>query len=115
MIAVPPNTKIWIALGRTDMRRGFNGLSLMVQEQMRMDPWSGHGFVFRGRRGDYIKILWADGHGLCLFSKRLEEGLFAWPSLKDGTAPMTSAQLAMLLDGLEWRTVRDARRGRRAG
>jgi len=64
--------KIWIAAGVTDMRRGFDGLSGQVQEQ----PFPGHVFVFRGRRGDIVKLLWWDGDGLCLFAKQLERGRF---------------------------------------
>ena len=64
----------------------------------------GHLFVFRGRRGGLIKILWHDGQGLCLFAKRLEHGRFIWPSLADGTVTITPAQLAMLIEGIDWRT-----------
>lgn len=72
MIAFPSGTQIWMASGRTDLRRGFTGLSALVQTTLEQDPFSGHVFVFRGRRGDLIKILWWDGDGLCLFAKRLE-------------------------------------------
>ena len=71
MIAPPANTRIWIAAGVTDLRRGFMGLSALVQTKLEHSPMSGHVFVFRGRRGDLIKLLWFDGDGLCLFSKRL--------------------------------------------
>jgi transposase len=114
VIAIPADAKVWIAVGRTDMRRGFNGLALLVQEKIKMDPSSGHIFVFRGRKGDYIKIYWSDEIGECLFAKRLDDGLFSWPAGDAGVAPMTSAQLAMLLEGLVWRTTRPARL-RRAG
>ena len=76
MIALPANTRIWIAAGVTDMRRGFTGLSALVQTALEQDPLSGHVFVFRGRRGDLIKLFWFDGDGLCLFAKRLERGRF---------------------------------------
>ena len=75
-LALPPGTKVWLAAGVTDMRRGFDGLALQVQETLRRDPHSGHLFVFRGRRGHLIKVLWYDGQGMCLFSKRLERGRF---------------------------------------
>ena len=75
MIPVPSGARVWLAAGHTDMRRGFDGLALMVQETLRRDPHSGHLFVFRGRRGGLIKVLWHDGQGMCLFSKRLERGL----------------------------------------
>jgi len=74
MIALPANTRIWIAAGVTDLRRGFTGLSAQVQTKLEQSPFSGHVFVFRGRRGDLIKVLWYDGDGLCLFAKRLERG-----------------------------------------
>jgi len=72
MIAPPAGTRIWIAAGVTDMRRGFDGLAALVQTQLEADPFSGQIFAFRGRRGDRIKLLWWDGDGLCLFCKRLE-------------------------------------------
>ena len=103
MIAVPTGARVWLATGRTDMRRGFDGLALQVQETLKRDPHCGHLFVFRGRRGDLVKILWHDGQGLCLFSKRLERGRFLWPSAADGTVSITPAQLAYLLEGIDWR------------
>ena len=66
-------------------------------------PFSGHVFVFRGRRGDLIKVLWFDGDGLCLFAKRLERGRFVWPQAASGTVSLTRAQLSMLLEGIDWR------------
>ena len=93
MIPVPSNTRVWLAAGVTDMRKGFPGLALLVQETLRRDPHSGHLFVFRGRRGDLIKVLWHDGQGACLFSKRLERGRFLWPSPADGVVAITPAQL----------------------
>jgi transposase len=68
MIPVPSGVRVWLATGRTDMRKGFDGLALLVQEALRRDPHSGHLFVFRGRRGDLIKVLWHDGQGLCVSS-----------------------------------------------
>jgi transposase len=68
MISPPTGAQIWIAAGTTDLRRGFTGLSAMVQTTLEANPFSGHVFVFRGRRGDLIKLLWWDGDGLCLFS-----------------------------------------------
>jgi len=106
MIPVPSNTKIWLAAGRTDMRRGFPGLSSLAEKHLKADPYSGHLFVFRGRRGDLNKIIWWDGQGACLFSKRLETGHFVWPSAQDGKIILTTAQLSMLLEGIDWRTPR---------
>jgi transposase len=103
MIGVPAGARIWLAVGRTDMRKGFDGLAMQVQQVLVDDPFCGHVFVFRGRRGDLIKILWFDGQGLCLLAKRLEKGRFVWPSPADGKVTITPAQLAMLLEGIDWR------------
>jgi transposase len=103
MITPPPGTRIWIAAGVTDLRRGFDGLAALVQTQLEADPISGHIFAFRGRRGDRIKLLWWDGDGLCLFAKRLERGRFIWPQATRGTVSLTPAQLSMLLEGIDWR------------
>ncbi len=86
-----------------DLRRGFMGLSALVQITLEQDPFGGHVFVFRGRRGDLIKLLWWDGDGLCLFAKRLERGRFIWPRAESGTVSLTRAQLSMLLEGIDWR------------
>ena len=103
MIGLAVGTRIWIAAGVTDLRRGFIGLSAMVQTALQENPFSGHVFVFRGRRGDLIKLLWFDGDGLCLFAKRLERGRFVWPKADSGTVALTRAQLSMLLEGIDWR------------
>jgi transposase len=103
MITLPASTRIWIAAGVTDMRRGFTGLSAVVQTTLQQDPLSGHVFVFRGRRGDLLKLLWWDGDGLCLFAKRLERGRFVWPKAESGTVALTRAQLSMLCEGIDWR------------
>lgn len=106
MIPLPASTQIWIAAGVTDLRRGFTGLSGMVQTVLGQSPFSGHVFVFRGRRGDLIKLLWWDGDGLCLFAKRLERGRFVWPQAENGTVSLSRAQLSMLLEGIDWRRPR---------
>jgi transposase len=103
MISLPANTRIWIVAGVTDMRRGFTGLSAMVQTALAENPFSGHVFVFRGRRGDLIKVLWFDGDGLCLLAKRLDRGRFIWPKVDGGTVSLTRAQLSMLCEGIDWR------------
>jgi transposase len=103
MIGPPPGTRIWLVNGATDMRKGFDGLSALVQSRLADNPFSGHLFVFRGRRGDRVKILWWDGDGLCLFYKRLERGKFIWPRAQEGKAALTPAQLSMLLEGIDWR------------
>jgi transposase len=104
MIPVPAQTRVWLSAGVTDMRKGFDGLSALAEKVLEQDPYSGHLFVFRGRRGDLVKVIWFDGQGACLFSKRLERGRFVWPSPAQGRVSVTSAQLAMLLEGIDWRT-----------
>ena len=104
MIPVPSNTQVWLAAGVTDMRKGFVTLAAQVESVLGADPYGGHLFVFRGRRGDLIKVIWWDGQGACLFTKRLEKGRFVWPSAKDGRIALTAAQMAMLLEGIDWRT-----------
>ena len=103
MIGPPPNTRVWIAAGVTDMRKSFDGLAAMVQITLERDPFSGHVFVFRGRRGDRIKLLWYSGDGMCLLAKRLDEGRFVWPQASSGSVHLTPAQLSMLLEGIDWR------------
>jgi len=103
MIGLPTGTRVWLAAGLTDMRRGFDGLDASVQSALTQDPFSGHVFVFRGRRGDIVKLLWWDGQGMCLFAKRLEKGRFIWPLANSGSISLTPAQLSMLFEGIEWR------------
>jgi transposase len=105
MISPPAGAHIWIAAGVTDLRRGFTGLSAIAQTVLQQDPFAGHVFVFRGRRGDLIKLLWWDGDGLCLFAKRLERGRFIWPKAESGVVCLSRAQLSMLLEGIDWRRV----------
>jgi transposase len=84
MIPVPSGVRVWLAVGRTDMRRGMNGLALQVQQALGRDPHAGDLYVFRGARGDLIKIIWHDGLGMSLYAKRLERGKFIWPAPMDG-------------------------------
>jgi transposase len=106
MIGIPPGVRVWLVAGATDMRRGFDGLAALVQTALKEDPISGQIFVFRGRRGDRIKVLWFDPHGLCLFYKRIEQGRFIWPQATQGAILLTAAQLSMLLEGIDWRRAR---------
>ena len=99
MIPVPSGVRVWLATGHTDMRKGFASLSLQVQEVQL--------FCFRGRRGDLLKVIWHDGQGACLFTKRLERGRFLWPSATDGAVTISSAQLGYLLSGIDWRNPQE--------
>ncbi len=110
MIGLPAGTRVWLAAGVTDMRRGFDGLAAMVQSKLAADPFSGHVFVFRGRKGDRIKVLWWSGDGMCLLAKRLEQGHFVWPQAESGSVCLTPAQLSMLLEGIDWRRPQRTRR-----
>jgi transposase len=103
VIALPVGTRVWLAAGVTDMRKGMDGLAALVQTALAENPFSGQLFVFRGRRGDLVKLLWFDGDGLCLLAKRLEKGRFVWPQAVDGTVALSAAQLSMLLEGIDWR------------
>jgi transposase len=103
VIGLPSNTRVWIVAGHTDMRKGFDGLAAMVQTALAANPFCGHVFVFRGRRGDILKVLWFDGQGLMLLAKRLERGRFVWPQATSGSVSLTPAQLSMLLEGIDWR------------
>ncbi len=127
MIPVPAGVRVWLAAGHTDMRRGFPGLALLVQETLKFDPHTGHLFVFRGKRGDLVKIIWHDGHGACLFQKRLERGRFIWPvttsavasgQLKrpeDAAVTISPAQLGYMLEGIDWRAPQKTYRPEIAG
>jgi transposase len=103
VIGLPSNTRVWIVAGHTDMRKGFDGLAAMVQTALAANPFCGHVFVFRGKRGDILKVLWFDGQGLMLLAKRLERGRFVWPQATSGSVSLTPAQLSMLLEGIDWR------------
>jgi hypothetical protein len=96
MMLLPPGVKVHLAFGYTDMRKGIDGLAMLVQGVLRQDPFSGHLFVFRGRRANLIKIVFWDGTGLCLFTKRLEHGVFLWPP---NVEPAGTLSLTSVLDG----------------
>lgn len=124
MIPVPAGVRVWLATGHTDMRKGFPGLALLVQEKLKTDPHGGHLFVFRGRRGGLVKVIWHDGQGACLFSKRLERGRFIWPTSSsktrasgtaDGAVTISPAQLGYLLEGIDWRAPQQTWRPQLAG
>ena len=94
---------MYLSCQPVDMRKGMDGLCAQVSKVINRDPYSGHLFVFRGKRGDYVKVLHWDGTGLCLVAKRLEKGRFVWPPIVDEQLHLTSAQLALLIEGMDWR------------
>ena len=96
------DAKIWLAAGVTDMRRGFNGLAAQTEQVLAGDPYSGHLFLFQKLRGDQIKMIWWDGQGACLFTKRIEHGRFVWPSAQEGKITLSRAQLVMMMEGIDW-------------
>jgi len=102
-LAFPPSTKIYLSLAPCDMRKGFDGLSAQVRNILQLDPFSGAVFLFRGKRGDRLKALVWDGSGLCMYAKRLERGKFVWPRAHQGALRLSAAQLAMLVEGLNWK------------
>ena len=115
MIAYPPGARVWLANGVTDMRKGMPGLALLVQEGLDRDPYAGDFYVFRGKSGSLVKILWHDGVGMSLYMKRLEHGRFIWPAAEDGAVAISAAQMAYLLDGIDWRNPRHTWRPAAAG
>ena len=102
-LAFPPSTKVYLSLAPCDMRKGFDVLSAQVRNILQLDPFSGAVFLFRGKRGDRLKALVWDGSGLCLYTKRLERGKFVWPRAHEGALRLSAAQLAMLIEGLNWK------------
>ena len=115
MIAVQAGVRVWLSSGPTDMRRGMNSLALQVQEVLKLNAHGGDLFVFRGKRGDLLKVLWADGLGMSLYIKRLERGRFIWPAPVGGVVPISGAQRAYLLDGIDWRLPRHTWQPQAAG
>lgn len=118
MTVLPAGVKVHLALGYIDMRKGMDSLAMQVQGVLHQDPFSGHLFVFRGRhKANLIKIIYWDGTGFCLFIKRLEQGVFLWPPTVDAgqTLSLTSAQLASLIDGVDWRNPEQRWRPAMAG
>jgi len=94
-----------VATRAVDFRKGHDGLLAVVEHEFGLDPYSGVGFVFRPKRVDRIKVLDWDGAGLVLASKRLEQGRFAWPVVRDGVMRLSRAQFEALFEGLDWRRV----------
>ena len=110
-----PSGRIWIATGHTDMRRGMQSLALTIQESFKRNPFVGDLFIFRGRRGDLVKILWHDGIGMSLYAKRLDRGKFIWPSAAGGVLSISAAQMAYMLEGIDWRNPQQTWKPQSAG
>ena len=104
-----PGTKVYLWCAPADMRKGFDGLAALAAEVVKMDPFSGHLFLFRSKRGNYLKVLHWDGSGICLFSKRLERDKFVWPPQTGESLQLTAAQLALLIEGMDWRRTQAPR------
>ena len=115
MIPVPGGARVWIATGRTDMRKGMGSLALQIQHGFGRDPHAGDLYIFRGRKGDLLKILWHDGIGMSLYAKRLERGRFIWPSAVDGVIAISAAQLGYTLEAIDWRNPQHTTRPQLAG
>lgn len=105
MIVPPTGVRVLVATKPVDFRRGMDGLAAYVQEELKTNPFSGVIYVFRAKRADRVKLLFWDQTGLCLMTKRLEEGTFRWPAIRDGVMRLSPAQLSALLEGLDWARV----------
>lgn len=110
MIGPTGAVRVMVATRPVDFRKGAEGLAALVRETMGADPFSGAIYVFRAKRADRVKLIFWDGTGVCLFTKRLEDGEFRWPKVRDGVVRLSAAQLSALLEGLDWRRVHEMRR-----
>jgi transposase len=116
MLTLPPSTRVFVATKPADMRRSFDGLLALVRDFLgHSDPLSGHLFVFRNKRGDRLKVIWWDRDGLAIFYKRLEVGEFSFPEVVGNAAQieMTSADLQLVLQGIDPTKVKRAKRYQR--
>ena len=109
---MPQNPRVLIATKPVDFRKGMDGLAALVAAELKLEPFSGIVYVFRSKRSDPVKLLFWDGTGVCLVAKRLEGGKFRWPKVEDGVMRLTAAQMAALIEGLDWRRVHAPRRPR---
>jgi transposase len=116
MLNFPPAVRIWLCSQAVDLRRSFDALAEQVRQHLQADPLSGHVFVFRNKRSDRVKLLYWDEDGFVIVYKRLEQGTFHWPRVEAGQSSLNvrAAELAMLLDGVDWQNARRARRYHRA-
>ncbi len=106
MIGPTGAVRVMVATKPVDFRKGAEGLAALVRETMQADPFDGAIYVFRAKRADRIKLVFWDGTGVCLFSKRLEDVEFRWPKIADGVMRLSAAQFSALLEGLDWKRVR---------
>lgn len=114
MLRWPVSVRIFVCMEPVDMRRSFDGLAAAAEHILRQDPLSGHLFVFRGKRGDRVKILYWDRDGYALWYKRLEAGTFRFPTAAQPCVEWSPAELALVLEGIEVRGVKHLKRYRRA-
>jgi len=110
MIGPPPGTRVYLACGVTDMRKGFHSLATLVQQSLGANPFDGAVYLFRGSRGRLLKALWHDGVALSLRVRRLEHGHFPWPRTSSGSVTLSPAPASLRLEGLEWRSAQRAGR-----
>lgn len=109
MLSLTPATRIFLVSGATDMRKSFNGLVAIVENELGSDPLSGHLFVFSNRQRNRLKVLYWDRTGLWVCAKRLEMGTFAWPTGSEPAIEMTSAELALIVGGIDLKDTRKRR------
>jgi transposase len=114
MLTLPPSVRVFLSTVPVDMRYSFDRLATRVEGILQQDPFSGHLFVFRNRRGDKVKILFWDRSGFCLFYKRLEQGTFRFPKSVAGHEEIDTATLSLILEGIDLSDARRQRRYRRA-
>lgn len=110
MIGPGAGARVMVATRPVDFRKGADSLAALVGSEYGGEPYSGVIYVFRAKRADRIKLIWWDGTGLCLMAKKLEQGSFKWPGIRDGVMRLTAAQLGALLEGLDWRRMHGGRR-----
>lgn len=110
MIGPGSDARVMVATAPVDFRKGADSLATLVKAQYGADPFSGVVYVFRAKKADRVKLVWWDGTGLCLMAKRLEQGGFRWPGIRDGVIRLTAAQMAVLLEGADWRRVHGGRK-----
>jgi len=110
VILIPAAVRIFLAREPADMRRSFTGLSGMVRDGLGADPLSGHLYCFRNKRGDKLKLLYFDRTGLAIWYKRLEQGRFYWPPMKAASVELNAAEVAFLLEGVDWKGLKRHKR-----